>query len=132
MIIRITASKKYRKWANMVVEGDCWLDCPSGYFGNADCEYVEQLLDDRLRYDYHIPDNEPFGIKVYIEDDNSISADFSLRGCEFSVYCDDPIDLRRVRKREDLIKVLPELLTKFRQNYLECFGYDTELLEDGL
>lgn len=89
--------------------------CPEGFFTREDCiDYIEEPLRERITNQYS---PEILDIRCYIENGNRLDVDINIDGTEFNVKLDKPIDMRRIRKPDDLQKYVKAIFDAFAAKY---------------
>ena len=127
----ITASKRQQEYEEQAkINAQSFLEQEDGFFTRDDCiEYIEIPLEDAIRRDesYGFQEDDPINLRCYIEDDNKLDVDVEVDDFFFNIKLDKPIDMRKIRAPKDLQKYVPELLDKFRKEYLSCIGDEEDI-----
>ena len=126
----ITASKRQQEYEEQAkINAQSFLEQEDGFFTRDDCiEYIEIPLEDAIRRDksYGFQEDDPINLRCYIEDGNKLDVDVEVDDFFFNIKLDKPIDMRKIKAPKDLQKYVPELLDKFRKEYLSCIGADED------
>lgn len=131
----VTASKRQQEYEKkMQINAQSFLEQEPGFFTRDDCiEFIEIPLEEAIRADrsYGFQEDDPINLRCYIEYNDKtkheeLDVDVEVDGFFFNIKLDNPIDMRKIRAPKDLQKYVPELLDKFRKEYLSCIGDDED------
>lgn len=131
----VTASKRQEEYeSQQSVNADSFLEQESGFFTRDDeTEYIEEPLETVIRHEesFGFQPDDTINLRCYIDYDpkvgNTLDVDVSLDDFFFNIKLDKPIDMRKIKSPKDLKKYVPELLKKFKTEYLRCIGDDEDI-----